>query len=157
MTKAIYPGSFDPLTNGHLDIIKRASKVFDTIYVCVADNPVKKYYFTKEERVGMAKVACADIPNVVVTYTDGIVVKKAKELDCKVIVRGLRAVTDFEFELQLATANEYIDKDIDTMFLMASSGKSFISSSFVKDFYFNNVDISNLVPPVVLEYFKRKQ
>ena len=157
MTKAIYPGSFDPLTNGHLDIIKRASKVFDTIYVCVADNPVKKYYFTKEERVAMAKVACVDIPNVVVTYTDGIVVKKAKELDCKVIVRGLRAVTDFEFELQLATANEYIDKDIDTMFLMASSGKSFISSSFVKDFYFNNVDISNLVPPVVLEYFKRKQ
>ena len=156
MTKAIYPGSFDPLTNGHLDIIKRASKIFDKVYVVVADNSLKKYYFTIEERVEMAKKACENIPNVEVLYTDGVVIHKAKELGCKVIVRGLRAVTDFEFELQLAAANEHIDNEIETMFLMASSGKSFISSSFVKDFYLNKVDISKLVPPNVLEQFNKK-
>ena len=156
MTKAIYPGSFDPLTNGHLDIILRASKIFDKVYVVVADNSLKKYYFTTEERVEMAKKACENIPNVEVLYTDGVVIHKAKELGCKVIVRGLRAVTDFEFELQLAAANEHIDNEIETMFLMAASGKSFISSSFVKDFYLNKVDISKLVPLNVLEQFNKK-
>ena len=156
MTKAIYPGSFDPLTNGHLDIILRASKIFDKVYVVVADNTLKKYFFTTEERVEMAKKACENIPNVEVLYTNGVVIHKARELGCKVIVRGLRAVTDFEFELQLAAANEHIDNEIETMFLMAASGKSFISSSFVKDFYLNKVDISKLVPPNVLEQFNKK-
>ena len=156
MTKAIYPGSFDPLTNGHLDIIKRASDVFDKVYVCVADNPMKKYFFTTEERLNMAKESCKDIPNVEVIYTDGVVVNKAYELGCKVIVRGLRAVTDFEFEFQLAAANEFINDEIETMFLMASSGKGFISSSYVKDFYLNNVDISSLVPEAVLKCFKKR-
>ncbi|MBE6143617.1 MAG: pantetheine-phosphate adenylyltransferase [Erysipelotrichaceae bacterium] len=156
MKKAIYPGSFDPLTNGHLDIIKRASDVFDKVYVCVADNPMKKYFFTTEERLNMAKESCKDIPNVEVIYTDGVVVNKAHELGCKVIVRGLRAVTDFEFEFQLAAANEFINDEIETMFLMASSGKGFISSSYVKDFYLNNVDISSLVPEPVLKYFKKR-
>ena len=156
MKKAIYPGSFDPLTNGHLDIIKRASDVFDKVYVCVADNPMKKYFFTTEERLNMAKESCKDIPNVEVIYTDGVVVNKAHELGCKVIVRGLRAVTDFEFEFQLAAANEFINDEIETMFLMASSGKGFISSSYVKDFYLNNVDISSLVPETVLKYFKKR-
>ena len=156
MSNAIYPGSFDPLTNGHLDIIKRASKIFDKLYVVVADNSMKKYFFTTEERIEMVEKACEDIPNVEVIYTDGVVIHKARELGCKVIVRGLRAVTDFEFELQLAAANEHIDNEIETMFLMASSGKSFISSSFVKDFYFNKVDISKLVPPSVLEFFNKK-
>lgn len=156
MTKAIYPGSFDPLTNGHLDIILRASKIFDKVYVVVADNSLKKYFFTTEERVEMAKKACENIPNVEVLYTDGVVIHKARELGCKVIVRGLRAVTDFEFELQLAAANEHIDNEIETMFLMAASGKSFISSSFVKDFYLNKVDISKLVPLNVLEQFNKR-
>ena len=156
MKKAIYPGSFDPLTNGHLDIIKRASDVFDKVYVCVADNPMKKYFFTTEERIEMAKKTCEHIPNVEVIYTDGVVVNKAYELGCKVIVRGLRAVTDFEFEFQLAAANEFINDEIETMFLMASSGKGFISSSYVKDFYLNNVDISSLVPEAVLKCFKKR-
>lgn len=156
MTKAIYPGSFDPLTNGHLDIILRASKIFDKVYVVVADNSLKKYFFTTEERVEMAKKACENIPNVEVLYTNGVVIHKARELGCKVIVRGLRAVTDFEFELQLAAANEHIDNEIETMFLMAASGKSFISSSFVKDFYLNKVDISKLVPLNVLEQFNKR-
>ena len=156
MSNAIYPGSFDPLTNGHLDIIKRASKIFDKLYVVVADNSMKKYFFTTEERIEMVKKSCEDLPNVEVIYTDGVVIHKAKELGCKVIVRGLRAVTDFEFELQLAAANEHIDNEIETMFLMASSGKNFISSSFVKDFHFNKLDIAKLIPPIVLEYFNRK-
>ena len=156
MKKAIYPGSFDPLTNGHLDIIKRASKIFDKVYVCVADNPNKKYFFTNEERISMAKESCKDMPNVEVIYTDGVVVNKAEELGCKVIVRGLRAVTDFEFEFQLAAANEYINSNIETMFLMASAGKGFISSSYVKDFYLSKVDITPLVPEPVLENFNKK-
>ena len=156
MKKAIYPGSFDPLTNGHLDIIKRASNIFDKVYVCVADNPNKKYFFTNEERISMAKESCKDIPNVEVIYTDGVVVNKAEELGCKVIVRGLRAVTDFEFEFQLAAANEYINNNIETMFLMASAGKGFISSSYVKDFYLSKVDITPLVPKPVLENFNKK-
>ena len=156
MKKAIYPGSFDPLTNGHLDIIKRASEVFDKVYVCVADNPTKKYFFTTEERLNMAKESCKDISNVEVIYTDGVVVNKAQELGCKVIVRGLRAVTDFEFEFQLAAANVFINHNIETMFLMAAAGKGFISSSYVKDFYLNKVDISPLVPNAVLSYFKKK-
>ena len=156
MKKAVYPGSFDPLTNGHMSIIQRASNIFDKLYVVIADNPNKKYYFTTEERIDMAKKACADLKNVEVIYTDGVVVNKARELGCKVVVRGLRAVTDFEFEFQLAAANEYIDPNIETMFLMASSGKGFISSSYVKDFYNSKVDITSLVPEVVLEYFKRK-
>ena len=131
MKKAVYPGSFDPLTNGHMSIIQRASNIFDKLYVVIADNPNKKYYFTTEERIDMAKKACANLKNVEVIYTDGVVVNKAKELGCKVVVRGLRAVTDFEFEFQLAAANEYIDPNIETMFLMASSGKGFISSSYV--------------------------
>lgn len=156
MKKAVYPGSFDPITNGHMSIIQRASNIFDKLYVVIADNPNKKYYFTTEERIDMAKKACANIKNVEVIYTDGVVVNKAKELGCKVVVRGLRAVTDFEFEFQLAAANEYIDPNIETMFLMASSGKGFISSSYVKDFYNSKIDITSLVPEVVLEYFKRK-
>ena len=156
MKKAIYPGSFDPITNGHLDIIKRASKIFDKVYVCLADNPMKKYFFTTEERLDMAKEACKQISNVEIIYTDGIVVNKAEELGCKVIVRGLRAVTDFEFELQLAAANEFINPNIETMFLMASSGKGFISSSYVKDFFASKVDVSPLVPEVVVNYFNKK-
>jgi pantetheine-phosphate adenylyltransferase len=156
MKKAVYPGSFDPITNGHLDIIIRASNVFDKLYVIVADNPNKKYFFTVEERVEMARKACENIENVEIIYTDGIVVNKAEELGCKVIVRGLRAVTDFEFELQLAAANEYINPNIETMFLMAAEGKGFISSSYVKDFYLSKVNIDQLVPKIVLDYFKNK-
>ena len=156
MKKAIYPGSFDPLTNGHLDIIERACKIFERVYVCVADNPQKKYYFSTEERMEMVKKSCEHLPNVKVIYTEGLVVNKAKELGCEVIVRGLRAVTDFEFEFQLAAGNEFINPEVETIFLMASSGKGFISSSYVKEFYRNGVDIRPLVPNAVLESFNKK-
>ena len=156
MKKAIYPGSFDPITKGHLDIIQRASNLFEVVYVCVAINPNKKYYFNAEERVRLCEEATKDIPNVKVVYTDNLVVRKAKELGAACIVRGLRAVTDFEFEFQLAAANEYIDKDIETVFFMSSTGKDFISSSNVKDFFLNGVDISGVAPKCVVKAFKEK-
>lgn len=157
MKKAIYPGSFDPITNGHLDIIERASKIFDEVYVCVAINNTKNSYFTIEERVSMCEDAVKHLSNVKVTSTSGLVVKKAKEIGCEIIVRGLRAVTDFEFEFQLAASNEYIDDSIETMFFMSSNGKDFISSSSVKDFYLNGVDISRLVPLSVKKKFDEKK
>ena len=128
MRKAIYPGSFDPITNGHIDIILRASKLFDKLYVCVAKNLNKTPYFTLEERLNMVKVALKDMPNVEVIATDKLIVSVAKELNAIAIVRGLRAVTDFEYEFQLAAGNEYIDNNIEMVFLMASLNKSFISS-----------------------------
>jgi pantetheine-phosphate adenylyltransferase len=153
MKFAIYPGSFDPITNGHIDIIQRASKMFDKVYVCVADNPEKKSFFNVEEKLTMCKQALKGIKNVEVVYTNGLVVKKAKELKCCAIIRGLRAVSDFEFECKLAAANEYINKSIETIFLMSSAGKGFISSSTIKELYFSKVDIKPLVPPIVIDYF----
>lgn len=157
MKIAIYPGSFDPVTNGHLDIILRASKLFDKLYVCVAINPGKKPFFSLEEKIKMLQKSTENIPNVEVIYTDGLVINKAKEVNAQVIVRGLRAVTDFEFEFQLAAANEYIDPSIEMVFLMTSLGKGFISSSYVKEFYQSGVDISNLVPSCVIDCFKEKE
>ena len=157
MKIAIYPGSFDPVTNGHLDIIRRAAKVFDKLFVCVAINPGKKYFFTIDERIHMMKEACSSFDNVEVVFTSDLIVRKAKELGANVIVRGLRAVTDFEFEFQLAAANEYADSSIETVFMMASTGKGFISSSTIKEFYKSNVDISPLVPHSVVEMFKKNK
>ena len=129
MKSVIYPGSFDPITNGHLDIIERVSLLFDKVYVCVAENINKKTYFTVDERIEMVRDACKNYKNIEVISTSSLIVKKARELNCDAIVRGLRAVTDFEYEFQLAAGNEYLDKGIETIFLMASTGKGFISSS----------------------------
>lgn len=157
MKIAIYPGSFDPVTNGHMDIIERARKLFDKLYVCVAINPNKKSFFSFEEKIEMLKEATKEMDNVEVVSTSGLVVQKAKELNASAIVRGLRAVTDFEFEFQLAAANEHIDPNVEMVFLMTSTGKGFISSSNVKDFYLNNVDISSLVPAIVVKMFNSKE
>jgi pantetheine-phosphate adenylyltransferase len=156
MKSVIYPGSFDPITNGHLDIIERVSLLFDKVYVCVAENINKKTYFTIEERLEMVKEACKNYKNIEVISTSSLIVKKARELKCDAIVRGLRAVTDFEYEFQLAAGNEYLDKGIETIFLMASTGKGFISSSSIKEFHKHNVNLGGLVPEIVIEMFKRK-
>ena len=156
MKTVIYPGSFDPITNGHLDIIERASKLFDKVYVCVAKNLNKKTFFTDQERIEMVQESVKHFSNVEVISTDQLIVNVAKELKATAIVRGLRAVTDFEYEFQLAAGNEFLDNEIEMVFLMASLNKSFISSSSIKEFFSFNVDISNLVPEVVVKYFNQK-
>ena len=154
MKKAIYPGSFDPITNGHLDILIRASKVFDEIVVLVANNPNKKFNFSPKERVEMIKEAAKDIKGVTVDYYDGLTVEYAKKVGATHLIRGLRAVSDFEYEFQLASANEFVDKEIDMVFFMSRGDKSFISSSSIMQMYRSGVDVSSLVPPSVIKRMK---
>lgn len=157
MRKAIYPGSFDPITIGHLDLIKRASKLFDEVVVLIAVNPNKKCRFSLEARLRMIKEATKDIENVKVDYCDGLTVNYAKEKGAKAIIRGLRVVSDFEYERSYAAANEYIDKDIEMVFLMAHKELTFISSSTIDELYRSGVDITPLVPEVVIEEYKKNK
>ena len=152
----VYPGSFDPITNGHLDVLFRASKVFDKVIVLVADNSEKKYVFSTSERVKMIKEAIKEFDNVSVDSTSGLTVKYARDVGACCLIRGLRAVTDFEYELKLAAANRFVDKNIDEVFFMASAEHSFISSSMVNELYSSGIDISKLVPSSVLEMYKNK-
>ena len=151
MKIAIYPGSFDPITNGHLDILNRALEVFDKVIVLVAVNSNKTSRFSTEERVEMIKEATADMKNVVVDSYDGLTVKYAKEHGSKHLIRGLRAVTDFEYEFRLASANEFADSSVDMVFFMSRGDKSFISSSAIIELYNSGVDISELVPQSVIK------
>ena len=151
MKIAIYPGSFDPITNGHLDILKRALKVFDKIIILVANNASKHSRFSIEDRVAMIKEATEDLDNVVVDTYDGLTVKYAKEHGATTLIRGLRAVSDFEYEFQLASANEFADSSIDMVFFMARGDKTFISSSAIFELHKSGVDVSNLVPESVIK------
>ena len=150
----VYPGSFDPITNGHLDILERASRVFDKVIVLVASNPNKHSRFSVEERVAMIEEATTEFKNVVVDFYDGLTVRYAKEHGATHLIRGLRAVSDFEYEFQLASANEFADSSIDMVFFMARGEKSFISSSAIFELHNSGVDISNLVPASVLKRLK---
>lgn len=154
---AIYPGSFDPITNGHLDILKRASKAFDEIIVLVADNSDKKSRFSIDERLEMIREAVSYMKNIRVDSTSGLTVKYAKEHGAHFLIRGLRAVSDFEYEFTLNAANEYIDHEIDTVYFMSTSGLNFISSSYIDSLYGSGVDISSLVPPSVVKMYKQKK
>ncbi|MEG0034175.1 MAG: pantetheine-phosphate adenylyltransferase [Bacilli bacterium] len=156
MKTAIYPGSFDPITNGHLDILRRALKVFDKITILVAVNPAKGSRFTASERVEMIKEATSDLPNVSVEAYDGLTLNYAKSINATHLIRGLRAVSDFEFEFQIAAANEYINNEIDCVFFMSHQELNFISSSTIDELKRNKVDISALVPQSVLAMYKRK-
>ena len=157
MKRAIYPGSFDPITNGHLDVLKRALEVFDEVIVLVADNPNKKSKFSASERVEMIKEAVKGLKGVSVDSYSGITVEYAKAHNAKCLIRGLRAVTDFEYEFKLSATNNYIDKDIDMVFFMSHNETSFISSSTIDEMERSGVDISHLVPPSVVEAYKRKR
>ena len=154
MRIAVYPGSFDPITNGHLDILHRACRVFDKVIVLVAVNPNKKSNFTSEERVEMIKEATKDLKNVEVYSDSGLTVKFAKEHGATHLIRGLRAVSDFEYEFQLASANEFVDSSIDMVFFMARGDKTFISSSAIMEMAHSGVDVSSLVPESVLKRIK---
>ena len=154
MKIAIYPGSFDPITNGHLDILNRALKIFDKVIMLVAVNPDKKSRFSKEERIAMIKEAI-DNPKVEVDAYEGLTINYAKEHGASHLIRGLRAVTDFDYEFQLATANDFIDENIDTVFLMSRKEKSFINSSMIVELAAKGIDVSELVPQSVIKRLKK--
>ena len=146
MKRAIYPGSFDPVTNGHVDIILRSSKIVDKLIVGVLNNSAKKSLFSVEERVSMLKELTKDLPNVEVTSFDGLLVDYMREIDASIIVRGLRAVTDFEYELQIDQTNHIEKTDIETIFLTTNLQYSYLSSTIVKEFASYGGDISKFVP-----------
>lgn len=157
MKRAVYPGSFDPMTLGHLDIIKRAAKMFDVLIVAVLNNNSKSPLFSVEERVKILQMATKDIPNVQVDSFSGLLSDYARENDLHVAVRGLRAVTDFEYELQLAQTNRMISGDkLDTVFLSTSLEYSYLSSSGVKEIAYFGGDISKTVPPFVADLIREK-
>ena len=153
MKVAVYPGSFDPITNGHLEILKRALNIFDKVIVLVAVNPNKKTRFDANERVAMIKEAIDD-SRVEVDSCSGLTVEYAKSKGATHLIRGLRAVTDFEYEFSLASANDFIDSSIDTVFLMSKAEKSFINSSMIIELHQSGVDVSALVPPSVVKRLK---
>lgn len=151
MARAIYPGSFDPVTLGHLDIIKRSAKIFDEVIVGVLNNNSKTPLFSVENRVKMLEEVVKDIPNVKVMSFEGLLVDFAKSVGGQIIVRGLRAVTDFEYELQMSQTNMVLDKDIDTIFFTTSLEYAYLSSSTVKEAAFYGADISRFVPKSVVD------
>ncbi|EAC6872943.1 pantetheine-phosphate adenylyltransferase [Listeria monocytogenes] len=146
---AVIPGTFDPITNGHLDIIERAAKIFDVLYVSVLNNSSKKPLFTIEERMEMIKQVTAHLPNVQVESASGLTVDYAATRGATAIVRGLRAVSDFEYEMQIASMNRTLNADIETFFVMTNTKYSFLSSSMVKEVAQYQGDISELVPESV--------
>ena len=152
----VYPGSFDPITLGHLDIIKRASKMADKLVVAVMDNPKKKYFFTVDERIDMIKKTVSSLDNVEVDFSEGLMVDYMKKIGATVAVRGLRAVTDFEYELQWATFNQMLDENFEAVFLMANTEHSFLSSSIVKEIGLLGGDIKKMVAPEIYDYVKNK-
>ena len=157
MITAIYPGSFDPVTYGHIDIAQRALSVADKLIIAVLNNSEKTPLFSVEERVKMLKIVCEDLPNVRVDSYYGLTVEYAKQIGAHVLIRGLRAVTDFEFELQLAQTNRMLSKNkVDTVFLTTSAKYSYLSSSGVREIAAFGGDISRCVTPYVEEQIWKK-
>ena len=149
MRIGIYPGSFDPITNGHLDIIERWRKLFDKLYIVLSVNPNKKTLFTLEERIALLKEVTKNFDNVDIATTDKLTVDCAKELGAQFMLRGLRAVTDFEYELQINLFNKALNNDIETIFIMSANEFNFLSSSSVKEVAYFDGDISKFVPKCV--------
>jgi pantetheine-phosphate adenylyltransferase len=149
VTIAVYPGSFDPVTNGHIDIATRAATIFDQVVVAVYDTPSKQLLFSTEERVSMMAEALKDIPNLVVKGYSGLTVDYARQVGAKVLVRGLRVVSDFEWELQIALMNRKLAPEIDLVCLMTNLKYSYLSSTIVKEVARLGGDVSDVVPPHV--------
>ena len=156
MRTAIYPGSFDPLTNGHLDVLERASKLFDRVIVAIARNESKRPLFTLEERLALMKPAIAPIKNARADIFDGLLVEYAEKQKARAIVRGLRAVSDFEFEFQMALMNRKLDESIETIFMMPKETYTFLSSRIVKEIAQLGGDVSTFVPPHVGVALRKK-
>ena len=156
MTIAIYPGSFDPITNGHLDILKSGSEIFDKVIIAVSYNINKKGFLTVDERVELIKKSVKDLENVEVDTFEGLTVEYAKRKGADVLLRGLRTSFDFEYELQLSQTNNALYGDLKTVFLITKPEYNFISSSMVREILVNNGDISKFVPEVVNEYLIKR-
>lgn len=157
MKIAIYPGSFDPITNGHLDILYRALKIFDKVIVLVANNPNKKTRIDATTRVNLIKDAVKHLDNVCVDSYDGITLDYAKKSGAVALIRGIRPVSDFDYEFQLAASNEFINKEIEMVFFMAHKDTTFISSSSILSMHDAGVNISSLVPQSVYKYLVNKK
>lgn len=151
MRVGIYPGSFDPVTNGHIDIIKRSAKLVDTLIVAILHNSSKNALFSVEERIELLQATCGDVENLQIETFSGLLVDFAKEKNANVIVRGLRALTDFEYEFQMAQMNKHLHKELETIFLMTDVKFSFISSSTIKEVAMFGGSVCDFVPAIVAE------
>ncbi|WP_395498737.1 pantetheine-phosphate adenylyltransferase [Rickettsiella endosymbiont of Litargus connexus] len=154
--KVIYPGTFDPMTNGHLDLVQRAARLFETVIVAVAKNPSKVPAFSVDERIHLAKQVLNDLNNVQVHGFDGLLINCAKEYNAHVILRGLRAVSDFEYEFQLASMNRKMMPNLETLFLTPAEQHSFISANLVREIAGLGGDVAQFVPAVVAEALQTK-
>ena len=154
---AIYPGTFDPITNGHTDLVRRAAGIFDHVLVAVASNPGKTPMFTLDERVELARRVLADVPNVEVTGYGGLTVDLMRQRGIKVVVRGLRAVSDFEFEFQLANMQRHLLRDMETVFLTPKEQFTFISSTLIREIATYGGDASEFVAPLVAAELRKKK
>ena len=156
MLKGIYPGSFDPVTYGHLDVIERSSKLVDELIVGVLNNKAKSPLFSAEERVRMLNEVTKDMPNVTVVPFEGLLVDFARKMDAGLVIRGLRAITDFEYELQMAQTNHKMEPDVETVFLTTSLDYSYLSSTTVKEVAAFGGDISQFVPGIIADLIEEK-
>jgi pantetheine-phosphate adenylyltransferase len=154
---AVYPGTFDPVTNGHHDLVRRAASIFDTVVVAIAANLNKTPMFTLDERIDMARRVLSDLPNVEVTGYTGLTVAFARERNQRVVIRGLRAVSDFEFEFQLATMSRHLWRELETVFLTPQEQFTFISSTLVREIAMLGGDVSEFVHPIVQAELEKKR
>jgi len=155
-SRAMYPGTFDPFTNGHNDLVRRAARIFDQVVVSIAANPNKAPLFTLEQRVDIARRVLADVPNVEVTGYSDLTVDFAREHGLNVIVRGLRAVSDFEFEFQLATMSRHLNGEVETVFLTPSEQFSFVSSTLIREIASLGGNVREFVHPLVAEALEQR-
>jgi pantetheine-phosphate adenylyltransferase len=156
MRSAVYPGSFDPITNGHLDIIRRGTRLFDRVIVAVLQNEGKSPLFDVAQRIEIVQQVTSDFPRVEVSAFSGLLVNFMKENDAQVVVRGIRAVSDFEYEFQMALMNRELSTEIETIFMMPAVEYTYVSSRLVKEVFRLGGNVSRLVPPTVLEHLRKR-
>ena len=156
MRTVLYPGSCDPVTNGHIDVTRRAARIFDRVVIAVAVNAEKSPLFTTEERMELIRAACSDIPNIEVVHFGGLLAHSLERFNASAVIRGLRAVSDFEYEFQMALMNRGLNEKCETLFMMPSPEYSFVSSRLIKEIPKCGGDVSSFVPPVVAEAMRKK-